>query len=98
MLLKVDLQDGFSGDLVIIKIGEMKVFRREDVTTKLMLGYAGSLTLEVPEGQVNIDVSVPTRKLSNAISIDTSKPTYLGLSIENGEIRCSLSEEPFAYF
>jgi hypothetical protein len=40
--LVVDLQDGFAGDLVVVRLNDREVFRKEDVQTKLLLGYADS--------------------------------------------------------
>ncbi len=95
--LTVALQDGFAEDLVIVRINRAEIFRKEDVTTKLLLGYAESFTMQVPEGQVDVEILVPLRNLSETIVVPVSTTAYLGLSIQDREIVHRLSNEPFGY-
>src|SRR5258706_8256545 len=59
--LRIDLQDGFQDDDVVVKVDGEERLRQAGVTTKKVLGLAGSVTVDVPEGQRSIELSVPSR-------------------------------------
>jgi hypothetical protein len=95
--LQLDLQDGFADDLVVVRVNGIEVFRKEGVTTKLLLGYADSFQVRVPEGSVDVEVVVPSRNLSRTVSIRISQKSYLGVSIQDGKIEYLERNEPFPY-
>ena len=95
--LRVDLQEGFTGDAVDVSVNGHESLRKEGVTTKRMLGLATSSEIDVPDGTVTIEIKVPTKNLSKTISLETSASQYLGFSIEDGEIEHIVSKKPFGY-
>lgn len=95
--LRVDLQEGFAGDDVDIRINGRESLHKEGVTTKRMLGLATSSEIEVPDGPVNVEVEVPTKHLSKTISLESSESSHLGVSIQEGEIKLIVSQKPFGY-
>lgn len=92
----VDLQDGFAGDRVVVRVEDREVFRGENLTTKLMLGYAESLEFEVAESRVTVRVEVPTRDVSGEQEVRAETP-YVGVSLEGPLLSLSVSRTPFAY-
>ncbi len=97
MLLKIDLQDGFIEDLVIIKVNGREAFHKDGVKTRLMLSYADSVEADVPEDELNIEITLPKRNISKNISLKASDPIYLGLSVQDNKISCRLSKTMFYY-
>ena len=97
MLLRIDLQDGFEGDTVVVKINNKELYRKKGVKTQLTLGYADSLETEVPEGQNTIEIELPEKNIFESISLTVSSPVYLGLSVSDGKIVARQSKEFFAY-
>lgn len=95
--LRVDLQEGFAADDVDIRINGLESLHKEGVTTKRMLGLATSSEIEVPDGPVNVEIEVPTKRLSKAISLESSESSHLGVSIQDGEIKLTVSRKPFGY-
>jgi len=96
--LKIDLQNGYSNDLVVIRVNGKEVFRKNGVTTKLLLGVADSIQLEVSDMLAKVDVDIPSKDLSETMSLRLSAPTYLGISVIGGQIAYMINKEPFAYF
>lgn len=98
-LLCIDLQDGFMGDTVVILINGKDVFRRADVKTKPQIGWTYiSEKINVQEGQVNVEITLPLRNLSESIVLQVSTPAYLGISVtEANRISFRISHEPFGY-
>lgn len=95
--LAIDLQDGFTDDLVVIQVDDQEIFRKEGVQTSLLLGYADLVEIEVPEGTVNVEIILPSRNLSETLELQVSKATYLGISIQDGNIQYRVADKPFGY-
>ena len=97
MLLKIDLQDGFEGDTVVIEINSKELYHNEGVKTELTLGYADSIEADVPKGQCTVEVNLPEKGISESIHLEIIAPVYLGLSVLEGKIVNRLSDTFFAY-
>jgi hypothetical protein len=95
--LYIHLQEGFTNDLVIVRVNSTEVFRRPGVTTKLLLGYAEVFETEVPDGETLVEVEVPTRNLSGATRVRGADTPYLGVSFDGDTIRFQESATPFGY-
>lgn len=96
--ISIDFQDGFTDDTVVLKLNREEVFRKEAVSTKLLLGKADSFKTEVETGPVNIEVNVQTKGIAKTFLLEVSADTYIGISIVNGMIEYILSNEPFGYY
>ncbi len=96
--LHIALHDGFKDDTVAIRVNGEKVFEKSGVTTKMQISYADSFEVDVPEGNVNVDVNLPLKHLSSSTSLQVEAPVYLGidLTLEN-TIDYRISQEPFRY-
>lgn len=95
--LIVALQEGFTHDLVVVRVNGREVYRKEGVKTKLLLGYAESFEVQDLKSAVNVEVTLPSRNLSETISLQAPRTVYLGVSITEGRIVHRISHEPFGY-
>ena len=96
--LVIDLQAGYSEDEVSIQINGEKKYHNKAVSTDYSIGLADSVELDVIVGSVTVKLSVPSRKLSESIELDVSKPVYLGVSISGNRVETRISDEMFVYF
>ena len=96
-LLHIAFQDGFSDDTVQVLVNSREVTQKEHVTTRTQIGLADSFEMDVPEGMMELEVLVPTRNLSERITLPVSKAVYLGVSVDEGRMVHKVSEEPFGY-
>jgi membrane-associated protease RseP (regulator of RpoE activity) len=85
-LLHIALQEGFTGDDVVVRVQGEEVFRKEDVTTRLQIGYADSFEVRVEGEEVKIEVLLPLKNLSETIILQVPPTEYLGLSIYEGRL------------
>lgn len=67
--LTLHLRDGFSSDTVVIRVGGEERWRSRDVTTKLLLGLAEEVPIQVPPGGVRIEVELPERDLRHELEL-----------------------------
>lgn len=95
--LGIHLQDGFTGDEVVVKVNGEERLRREDVRTKRVLGLAERVELEVDDGPLSVEVSAPNRGLEKRIELEASDEAHLGVSLTNGEIRVISRKTRFGY-
>lgn len=96
-LLHIALQEGFEDETVVIRVAGKEVFRKDNVRTKLQIGFADSLEVNVEESPITIEIEVAARNLTESIEVEAPNTVYLGLSLIGGEIRHRISSEPFGY-
>jgi len=97
VLLSIDLQDGFRDDCVEVFVGKNKLLEQEHVTTHLMLGKAASFELPVPRGPVSLTVTVPTQELSTTVDLEAQEHMYLGIFVEEGQLKHEVSSVRYGY-
>lgn len=96
--LIIALQDGFADDLVVVRVNDQEVLRKEDVKTRYQIGLAHSFEVSVQAGSANVEVALPRKNLSELIAVQVSNPVYLGVSVTpGGKISYRVSQEPFGY-
>jgi len=95
--LRIDLQDGFQDDDVVVKVDGEERLRQAGMTTKKVLGLAGSVTVDVPEGKRSIELSVPGRGVTKQVDVDTQTTTHVGLSLSGKDVTVLARDKPFGY-
>jgi hypothetical protein len=95
--LHIALQEGFEHDRVLVKVNGAEVANRPEVTTRNQIGFAEAVAIEVPDGQVQVEVLVPARNLSETIAVDVEGKSYVGASIEDGRLSLRAQREAFGY-
>jgi hypothetical protein len=85
-------------DTVAIRIGDREVFHQENVSTDFLLGMAGSVEARVPEGPVTVEVSVPSRRISDAIKLDVPPDAHLGVALREQQLQFRVQNKSFTYF
>jgi hypothetical protein len=98
-MLRIHLQEGFSGDTVIIRVDGREVARREGVTTQTQIGAAEVVDVEVGTGPVSVETEVVTKGIAGAIRIERPGETgHVGISVaEGGRMEQRAQKEPFLY-
>jgi hypothetical protein len=83
----------------VIKLDGEEIFHKEGLRTRTQIGFADSVELDIEQEEVLIEISLPSRKLTESISLSVSKPVFLGvsLSLEEDRIEYVISNEPFGY-
>ena len=80
--LHIDLQDGFIGDPVVVRVNGEEVFRHEKLMTRPQLGLAKSVKVELPKGRAEIEISMPTRKQKRVVETTLEADKYVGVSFD----------------
>ena len=97
--LRVDLQDGFAGELTILKIDGKEV-HRSNPKTRTQIGLAEACSFELPAGsrRVTFAIEIPKKGVSGSHGFVPSADLSLGVSVEpTGVISFRTSIEPFGY-
>jgi len=92
--LHVDLQEGFTGHEVVVKIDGQERFRGE-VRSKLALAIASHLQFDVGDGAHTIEISVPDRGIAESIEVHDAH--HVGIGIGDAGVRVRMREKPFGY-
>lgn len=94
-VLCVHLQDGFDGDLVIIRMNGAEWARRPNVMTQPLLGYAEFVDLpKLTEGNIRLDVSLSKRGLDQSATVPGPGDTFVAANVEDGRLQLSVHDRP----
>lgn len=96
-LLRVDFQEGFDHDDVVVSLDDRPEAPCEQVSSRLDVGYAGSLELDVDEGTHQLAIEVTTRGLQATTAVDVAGDAYVGVSVSGGGLEFMVSPEPMGY-
>ena len=72
--------------------------KKKGINTDYSIGLAASVKFEVSEKYIALEITIPSRRLSDSIKVDVSSTSYLGVSILDNEIDYQFSDEEFIYF
>jgi hypothetical protein len=53
--------------------------------------------VDIPEGKVNIEVTLPMKNISGTTSMEISGPVFLGISVQDLRISFRRSDTMFTY-
>ena len=95
--LRIDLQDGFEQDSVVIRVNGNPVFERSDVRTSLLKGFAKSVQVDVESGPAALEIAITNRNLSNTLDLAIDGDTYVGVSRTSNGLESIVRAEPFGY-
>jgi hypothetical protein len=100
--LVINLQEGFTDDMVVLRVNNKEVFRQEHITSNILIGLATVFTMQATSGEVHVDVIIPSKDLVDNYKFIIESKAYLGISIiepksSNRKIKFYLSREPFFY-
>lgn len=102
--LTVDIQEGFRGDSVVVKVDGKVAFSKDGVTTQLLRGPAAAFSTEVNDSgrPVKLHVIVKTRNLEGSKEYRVNEDMHVGISIEEsgsggGKEEIVFREGPFGY-
>lgn len=86
--LKIDLQEGFINDAVVILVNGWEVYEKDSVSTRLQGAFADSVVTDVPSGRSTVEIEVSTRLAKTEFSVSTDdNDVTVGVSLESGGIR-----------
>ncbi|ASN19256.1 MULTISPECIES: hypothetical protein [Micrococcaceae] len=83
--LLIILQDGFDADDVTVTVNGKEAVSEHGISTKMLLGMADEVTVELPAKGATVGVEVSSRQLSATKKL-VGKPKSLIVSIEEGEL------------
>ena len=95
--LGIHLQDGFTGEEIVVKVNGEERLRRKDVRTRRVLGLAEHSEIDVDDGPLSIEVSVPSRGLEKHVNLEASDKVYVGISLAGDDVRVIARKTPFGY-
>ena len=88
----VSLEDGFAQDYVLIRVDGTTAFEGTDVTTRMQTGLAAAVQVEASDTS-SLEVELPDRGLFAATDIDGSSTPYVRVSIVDGDVAVSATDQ-----
>jgi hypothetical protein len=95
--LKIDLQEGFSGEAIVLHLNGSEVYRGTP-RTRTQIGLANSQSFDLPPQRLTIEVQRPLSGVSESLELELFQDLYVGVSLlSDGGISLRSSLEPFGY-
>jgi hypothetical protein len=95
--LHIALEEGFFDEEVVVRVGGREAFRSEAVRTRLQIGLAASFSVDVEVSSVSVEIELPKRGVHHSETVAVDGPTWLGISLDDGDVVVRRSREPFGY-
>lgn len=95
--LRIALEEGFEGGAVVVEVNGQPVLERDDVRTRMQVGFAERLEVPVDEGDAAIVVRLPQRGATGRLTAHVVDRLHVGVSVRDGEVVFRTSEQPFGY-
>jgi len=84
--LFISLEQGFNNDSVIIKVNDKEVFRKDGVTSGLIKSAEKSFVFNLEEGEVTVQVNIPSRNLVDKKQFTIAHDKFLAISLVKQDI------------
>lgn len=96
--LIIHLREGFFETSVQIIVNGVERFRSPSVTTRMQIGMAEMISLDVPEGLAQIEVRFPELEGTVQDVVRVDEETHFGVDLdENGAAITRTQNQPFRY-
>ena len=96
-MLKVDLQEGFSGETVLLLLNGSEGYRGAP-KTRTQIGLADSRSFDLPPQHLTLEVTTPLSGASESLDLDLVQDVYVGVTLSSdGAISLRSSLKPFGY-
>jgi hypothetical protein len=97
--VKLDLQDGFIDDEVVVKLDGREIQRVTNVSTRSQIGLARSMDLVLPPTAVQLSIELPQMDLRTGVNVPAKRPLWIGASLNDTRDRLdvTVSERRFGY-
>lgn len=93
----LDLQEGFFDDTVVVRHAGREIARREKVRTRMQIGLADQLELDLPAGAVAFEIALPDKDIAAVVNLPPERPLWVGVSLDSGRLRIRIARDAFGY-
>jgi hypothetical protein len=83
--LKIDLQEGFAGDHVVVEVDGQVVLDKQSVTTRQQVGLASSVQVETGL-TAELRVELPEKGIEGSESVQVGQKPNVGVLVDGGEV------------
>lgn len=93
----IDLQEGFSGDKVVLAVDGTEVFQEEKLQTRNQIGLARQIEVDVPSGRHTVSIRFGDAPTTREFAIDTAETPFLGITLAANDIVFTPKAQAFGY-
>jgi hypothetical protein len=90
--LTVSLEEGFAQDHVLVRVNGATAFEGTDVTTRMQTGLAAAVQVDAAD-TCQIEVQLPDRGLSRTVELDGSQTPFVRVSLVDGDVAVSPTDQ-----
>lgn len=95
--LTLHFRESFDNDTVVVRLGGDERYRAEGLKTKLLLGYAEIVELDIQQHSVLLEVDVPSRGTTAQYQLDLRHDLDVEVWLTGQGLQLRIPPEPPAY-
>jgi len=95
--LTIHFRERFSNEPVEVRLDGRQRFAHDGITTKLLVGYAELVPLEVSAGTLEVEIVLPRRSLRATQTIALDRDVDLEVWLDENRLELRLPPAPPAY-
>ena len=95
-IIYVDLQEGFTGEVIRVYIDGQGVFDGKPMTD-LPLGQAELISASAATTNITMTIEAPERHFKSERNVDLEKGTFLGVSLTTNDVYLIQRTHPFTH-
>ena len=95
--LTIHFRERFSNEPVEVRLDGRQRFAHDGITTKLLVGYAELVPLEVSTGTLEAEIVLPRRSLRATKTITIERDVDLEVWLDDNRLELRLPPSPPAY-
>jgi len=95
--MKIDLQDGFENDEVVVKLDGREVFHKSGVSTDPRISRADGFDTSSTKAEGTVELDLPKKGKHATQSVKPGETPHIGISIRDGQPLFRTQSQPFLY-
>jgi hypothetical protein len=95
--LTIHFRERFSNEPVEVWLDGRQRFAHDGITTKLLVGYAELVPLEVSTATVEVEIVLPQRSLRRSVTISVERDMDLEVWLDGNQLELRRPPTPPAY-
>lgn len=95
--LTIDLQDGFTGEDIVVRVDERQLAALSSVNTRPQLGFAERVQVELEAGAHTLVIEVPSTRQRLTESLQLTKAHFVGVNVRGDKLELRSQDHEFWY-
>lgn len=95
--VRIDLQEDFLNDKVIIHKDNETIFSNDNVSTRRQIGFAERIQFESATPTFTLKIELPQRNIAAQREITADRDVFIGVTLKDNQLAMNIQSSEFWY-